>query len=128
MKFILLGICLIFTSYSCNIKKTYKYVLIIDKEDLFGEHKKVEEKPEKIKAVSDSAAYLEAYLKYTISVKANKNIEQATGKVFSTPRGFDLYNNKGKEISQVDFKDKKKKEEEIEKRIFLMSNPFKPKE
>ena len=55
-------------------KKTYKYIEIVAEQSAFGGVRQEEEEPKEIKAVSDSAAYLEAFKTFTISSKVSKDM------------------------------------------------------
>jgi hypothetical protein len=123
IKQILAILILLFFLTSCDRKKSYKYVEIVDEEGLFGGTTTKEKDPETIKAASDSTAYLEAYQSFCISLKVNRDMKQSFGTVYSTPKDFKLYNDKGDDIrNTIFFSDKDKREKEIEDRIFSMSN------
>lgn len=108
---------------SCENKKSYKYVEVVEEEGLFGGSDTKEKDPKTIKAATDSAAYLEAYQSFCISLKVDKDMKQSLGKVYSTPTKFKLYNDKGSEITNtVFFADKDKREKEIEENIFSLDN------
>jgi len=108
---------------SCDNKKSYKYVEVVEEEGLLGGSDTKEKDPKTINAATDSAAYLEAYQSFCISLKVNKDMKQSLGKVYSTPTKFKLYNDKGTDITNtVFFADKDKREKEIEENIFSMGN------
>lgn len=112
---------LLFTS--CDNKKNYKYVEIVNEEGILGGTTTIENDPKIIHAATDSAAYLEAYQNYCISLKVNRDMKQSLGTVSSTPTDFKLYNDKGTDIkNSVFFAGKDIQEKEIEDRIFSMSN------
>jgi hypothetical protein len=109
--------------YSCNNKKTYKYVEVVQEESILGGTDAKEKEAKPIKAADDSSAYLEAYQNFCISTKVNKDMQASLGKTYSVPKSFKLYNDKGVEISNsVFFADKEKREKEIEEKIFSMNN------
>lgn len=109
--------------YSCDNKKTYKYVEVVQEESILGGTDTKEKEAKSIKAADDSSAYLEAYQNFCISTKVNKDMQASLGKTYSVPKSFKLYNDKGVEISNsVFFADKDKREKEIEERIFSMKN------
>lgn len=108
---------------SCDSKKSYKYVEVVNEEGLLGGTTTKEKDPKTIKAATDSAAYLEAYQSFCISLKVNRDMKQSLGTVYSTPKDFKLYNDKGTDITNsIFFADKDKREKEIEDRIFSMGN------
>jgi hypothetical protein len=108
---------------SCNNKKSYKYVEIVNEEGILGGTTTKEKETKEIKAATDSAAYLEAYRKFCISLKVNRDMKQSLGTVYSTPKDFKLYNEEGLDITNsIFFIDKDKREKEIEGEIFSMRN------
>lgn len=95
-KVLFLAVTMIFIS--CN--RTYKYVETIKEKSLFGNsYEEKNDDPETISAPNDSLAYLEAYKKFYISVKAHLETEKMLGEVFSMPIHFTLYNSKNEEIN-----------------------------
>lgn len=120
----LLGLLFIVTLLtSCDFKKNYKYVEIDEEVSIFGGTEKKEKEPKIIKANSDSAAYLDAFQSFCISLKVNKDMKQSIGKVYSTPLKFKLLNDQDQDITNsVFFPTKEKREKEIEERIFSMKN------
>ncbi len=110
---------------SCERKKSYKYVEIVSEEGLLGGITTKEKDAKTIKAVTDSAAYLEAYQSFCISVKISNDMKESFGTVYSKPKDFKLYNHKDMDITNsVFFTDKDKHEKEIEERIFSKRNTF----
>lgn len=108
---------------SCDLKKSYKYVEIVEEAGILGGIEKKEKEPKTISASSDSAAYLDAYRSFCISLKVNKDMKQSLGKVYSTPIKFKLLDNKDQDItSSIFFSTKEKREKEIEENIFSMRN------
>jgi hypothetical protein len=111
---------------SCEFKKSYKYIEVISDESVFGGVDIKEKEPKTIMAISDSAAYLEAYQSFCISQKVNNDIKEAMGKVYSTPIKFKLMDKDGNDITNsVYFENKEKLEKEIENKIFSMNNSIK---
>lgn len=107
---------------SCNKGRSYKYVEVIEDESLFGGTTIKDKDPKTIYASTDSAAYVQAYKDFCISLLANKEMKASIGKVYSTPLKFKLYNDKGIEITNiVFFADKGKTEKEIKDYIFSLS-------
>ena len=108
---------------SCDNKKSYKYVEVASEEGLLGGATTKEKDPKTIKATTDSAAYLEAFQTFCISLKVHGDMKKSFGTVYSKPKEFKLYNSEGTEISNtIFFADKDKREKEIEDKIFSMSN------
>lgn len=108
---------------SCDNKKSYKYVEIVNEEGILGHTSAKEKDPKPIKAATDSSAYLEAYQNFCISLKVNRDMKQSLGTVYSTPKAFKLYNDKGSDITNsISFVEKDEREKEIEERIFSMNN------
>lgn len=107
---------------SCENKKSYKYVEVVNEESLFGGTDRKEKEAEVIKASNDSSAYLDAFQKFCISVKVNKDMETSMGKTYSTPKDFKLYDDKGNDISSISFPNKDIREKEIQERIFALKN------
>jgi hypothetical protein len=108
---------------ACDNNKSYKYVEITGEQDVFGGIEKKEKEAKIIKASSDSAAYLDAFQSFCISLKVNMDMKQTLGTVYSTPVKFKLLNDKGEDIAKtVYFIDKERKEKEITEQIFTMNN------
>ncbi len=115
---------------SCDMKKTYNYAEIVE-ENYQGKKETKEKNFETFKATSDSAAYLEAYQNFCISLRAYKNVNEnvqqrlGTGSGFFTeiPIKFKLYNDKNEDITySVFFADKDKREKEITEMILSLGN------
>lgn len=108
---------------SCD--KSYKYVEKVKEESILG-GSEIKEKEEKIiKAKDDSTAYLDAFRKFCISVKVNKDMAQSIGKTYYTPLSFKLLNEKDVDITNSTlFDNRAKREKEIEEKIFSMKNTF----
>lgn len=117
----LLFLAILFFLTSCD--KSYKYVEKVSEESIFG-GTDIKEKDETIiKAKNDSTAYLEAFKKFCISVKVNKDMAQSMGITYSTPLSFKLLNDKGEDITNTTFfASKAQREKEIEEQIFSMRN------
>lgn len=106
---------------SCD--KSYKYVEKVSEESILGGTDIKEKDEETIKAKDDSTAYLEAFKKFCISVKVNKDMAQSMGKTYSTPLSFKLLNDKGIDITNTTlFANRTQREKEIEEQIFSMKN------
>ena len=106
---------------SCD--KSYKYVEKVREESILGGTDIKENDVETIKAKDDSTAYLEAFKKFCISVKVNKDMVQSMGKTYSTPLSFKILNDKGEDITNTTlFANRIQCEKEIEEQIFSMRN------
>lgn len=104
-------------------EKSYKYVQKDIEESILGGTDIKERKEEIIKAKEDSTAYLEAFKKFCISVKVNKDIAQSMGKTYSTPLSFKLINDKGEDITNTTlFINRSEREKAIEEQVFSMKN------
>lgn len=119
---IVLLVSLIFAECSQPQIKSYSYVEVVADQSLSGSIENKEKEPKEIKADSDTAAYLQAYQNFCISLKVCKDMKQSLGTVFTTPLKFKLLDDKGKDITGIDFADRPKREKEIEKLIFSMDN------
>lgn len=111
-----------FILIACENKKNYKYVEIVDEESLLGGISRKEKDAIIIKEKNDSSAYLAAFQKFCISIKVNRDMQTSIGKVYSTPKDFELYDDKGNEISNIIFANKDIREKEIQERIFALRN------
>lgn len=106
---------------SCD--KSYRYVEKVSEESILGGTDIKEKNEETIKAKDDSTAYLEAFKKFCISIKVNKDMAQSMGKTYSTPLSFNLFNDKGEDITNTTlFANRTQREKEIEQQIFSMKN------
>lgn len=105
------------TLFSC--KKNYKYVEKVEKEGIFGGTER-EEKEEEFKAENDTAAYLEAFKKFLISQKVEMEMKKSIGKSSYSPLSFSVYDDKGNDISYINFNNKEKREKEITKSILSL--------
>lgn len=122
IKKILIFIFSLLAFTSCENKKSYEYVEVINEESFFGGTDLKEKEAEIIKATNDSSAYLEAFQRFCISVKVNNDMKTSLGKTFSTPKNFKLYDDKGNDISSISFPNKYIREKEIQERIFALKN------
>jgi len=107
--------------------KKYTYIEIVSEQSAFGgnRHKDANE-PKDINAISDSAAYLEAFLRFHISSRVSSHFAKTYGTMSSIPVKFLLLNEKGIDISMtVTFTDKALKEKEIIDQIYSKSNVVK---
>lgn len=110
-----------------SCEKSYKYVEVVEEKGLLGGASQTKEKdPKTISAANDSIAYLEAYEDFCISLKVNKDMQEAMGNNYTTPIRFKLLNDKNEDIALlVSMKDKTKQEEEIKNKIFALPNNIK---
>jgi hypothetical protein len=120
-----LGLILIASSLmtACDNNKSYKYVEITSEQSAYGGAVDKEKEAKIIKAKSDSAAYLDAYKSFCISLKVNKDIQEALGSGTSTPVYFKLLNDNGEDIvNTIYFVGKEIRENEIKEQIFAKAN------
>lgn len=111
---------------ACNNNKIYTYIEITTEQGVLGGLEKKEKEPKIIKAKSDSAAYMDAFQSFCISLKVNKDMKQTLGTIYSTPVKFKLLNEKGEDIANtVYFVDKERREKQIMEQIFAMDNTIK---
>ncbi|MFV0147662.1 hypothetical protein OBK20_04860 [Empedobacter falsenii] len=126
MKYIYVLAFSLFT-FSCNNKEKefqYYYIETYEELSLLGDRTYIEtSKPDTIFEISDSSAYLEAFEKFTLSKKINKDMKEALGSVYKKPLSFQLLDKVGNDITYTTFFDKKDSiENEIEKSIFSKKN------
>lgn len=108
---------------SCEFKKSYKYIEVINEESVLGGSDIKENEPKIIKAISDSAAYLKAYQSFCISQKVNNDMKESMGKVYSIPLRFKLIDNNGNDITNfVFFAKQDSLEKNIKDMVFSMNN------
>lgn len=128
MKKVMLLIAATIVLSACNmqVKKNYKYVERVREQSVLG-GSSIKEKEEKtISASSDSAAYLEAYKKYCISLKVYNDMrKEGMGQYIDIPIGFKLYNSDGEDITDIYFNSRLTEEEAIESSILAMDNVVK---
>ena len=111
---------------SCESKKSYKYIEVINNESVLSGPGIKEKEPKIIKAVSDSAAYLEAYRYFCVSQKVNLEMKESIGKVYSTPLRFKLIDNDGNDITNLVFFEKQDSlKKNIKDIVFSMNNSIK---
>jgi len=105
---IVLSLLLVFL-YSC--KNNYEYVeferIVFDNSNDLNKKEAV-----KIKAKNDTMAYIEAFEKFCISQKTYE-ITNEDGTAYSKPVKFHIYDEKGNDISDVNFKTKELEEDKI---------------
>ncbi|MBQ7462484.1 MAG: hypothetical protein IJS63_09605 [Bacteroidaceae bacterium] len=128
MKKLMLLIAATFIFSACNmkIKRNYKYVERVREQRVLG-GSSIKDKEEKvISASSDSAAYLEAYKKYCISLKVYNDMrKEGMGQYLDIPIGFKLYNSDGEDITDIYFESKLAEEDAIESSILAIDNVVK---
>jgi len=110
-----------------SCEKSYKYVEVVEEKGLLGGAAQTKEKdPKTISAANDSIAYFKAYKDFCISLKVNKDMQEAMGNNYTTPIRFKLLNDKNEDIALlVSMKDKAKQEEAIKNKIFALPNNIK---
>lgn len=121
MNKIIIFILSLFLFVSCA--KKYEYVEEVIEKSMLSGTKNTLKDPETIRESSDSAAYLKAFEKFCISLKVlQKMIDDGMGEYAEVPIGFKLYNEKGKDISDITFATKENKEKEIYSSVFGINN------
>ena len=121
-KHILALLAIVFLT-SCSNKKTYSYIEVDEEVSLLGGTETKEKEAISIEAENDSIAYLEAYEKFCIALKVNKDMKESLGGLSSIPVQFKLLNDKNIDIANsVSFLDKAKSEKEIQDRINSLKN------
>lgn len=109
---------------SCD--KKYTYIEVVLEKGIFSGVDEKEKEEKIIKAKNDTLAYLDAYQKFCISMKVNKDMQETYGETYSTPFEFKLLNDKGENIANSTFfVTKAEEEKKIEERIFSRSNSLK---
>ena len=100
-------------------KKRYTYVEVIREQQIFGGTRVAVKEEVKIRARSDTAAYLDAYQKYCISREVYLRMENRLGpsELLDVPIGFKLYNSKGVDITNIKFASKLEQEQRMDERI-----------
>lgn len=125
MKRIYVLLAVLFLVTSCNNK--YTYVEVIRQQQIFGGTKLTTKEEVKIRARSDTAAYLEAYQQFCISQAVYQGMKQRyeMPELLDIPVGFKLYNSKGVDISKIEFKSRIEQEHIIkEKALRIGSDVF----
>ncbi len=125
MKRIYVLLAVLFLVTSCNNK--YTYVEVIRQQQIFGGTKLTTKEEAKIRARSDTAAYLEAYQQFCISQAVYQGMKQRyeMPELLDIPVGFKLYNSKGVDISKIEFKSRIEQEHIIkEKALRIGSDVF----
>lgn len=107
------------TLFSC--KKNYKYSEKVERQGILGGTES-EEKEEDFKAENDTLAYLEAFKKFAISKKVEMEMKKSLGSSSSTPLSFSVYDDKGNDITYINFKNKEKRENEIAQSILSLNS------
>lgn len=116
--------------FSCSKKDNthnYYYIETYEELSLLGDRTYIEtSKPDTILAVTDSAAYMEAFRKFTISLKVNSDMLEAYGKVSKKPLSFQLFNELGNDITNTTFfEDKDRLEKEAVEYFLSQKNSIK---
>ena len=125
MKRIYVLLTVLFLVTSCNNK--YTYVEVIRQQQIFGGTKLTTKEEVKIRARTDTSAYLEAYQQFCISQAVYQGMKQRyeMPELLDIPVGFKLYNSKGVDISKIEFKSRIEQEHIIkEKALRIGSDVF----
>ena len=117
MKKLLFFIAALLLLSSCN--KRYTYVEVIREPQLFGGTRVAVKDEVKIRARSDTAAYLEAYEKFCISRAVYSGMLQRFGRpdLQEVPIGFRLYNSRDVDITDIMFTTRLEQEQKIEDHV-----------
>lgn len=121
--YVLLAVLFLVTS--CNNK--YTYVEVIRQQQIFDGTKLTTKEEVKIRARTDTSAYLEAYQQFCISQAVYQGMKQRyeMPELLDIPVGFKLYNSKGVDISKIEFKSRIEQEHIIkEKALRIGSDVF----
>lgn len=119
-KVIMLYLLVIMAFTSC--KKTYTYVEVVNRTDILGNNDIALKEEETIRSRSDTSAYLEAYKRFCISLKAYSIMEeQGSNNYLDKPLDFRLLNSNQEDISNISFLTKSDEENRISKRIFSIN-------
>lgn len=112
--FTLSAICLL-----CSCSKEYKYIEIVKEKDIIGSGYRTKKcDPIIIEAKNDTAAYLLAFKKFCISVKAHERTSNMLkGIEYTIPEEFILLNNEDIDITSVYFSTRDSEENKIVKQI-----------
>ena len=125
MKRIYVLLAVLFLVTSCNNK--YTYVEVIRQQQIFDGTKLTTKEEVKIRARTDTSAYLEAYQQFCISQAVYQGMKQRyeMPELLDIPVGFKLYNSKGVDISKIEFKSRIEQEPIIkEKALRIGSDVF----
>lgn len=122
MKRLLLSATVLLFLAACN--KRYTYVEIIREQQFFGGTRVTTKEEVKIRAHSDTAAYLDAYQKYCISREVYLRMKNRLGssELLDVPIGFKLYNSKGVDITNIKFTSKLEQEQKMEEKVNRISS------
>ena len=111
-----IGLILVLAAVLISCDKRYTYVEIILEKELSGEIKNKEEMMHIIKAKNDTLAFLDAFERFCVFMKINKNMHDTLG---FNGYNFKLINEKGEDIAySILFATKEEKKDEILDRVF----------
>jgi hypothetical protein len=119
---LLLGLSIL----SCESKKEYQYIEIINDESITGDIEEKEKEPKLFEAENDSIAYLEAYNYFCISKKVYDDSKSKGIKTYSTPLEYKIIDENGSDITTQEIVyDLKKGKSERDKVLGSMENVYK---
>ncbi len=102
----------------CGDNKQYTYIEIMQKEVKSEDALRKYKAAQTISRPTDSAAYVDAFVKFCTSLSVHEKVYSAGDKLFFHPAGFMLMNENGIVISNsVTFKNKDSVERQIEREI-----------
>lgn len=104
--------------------RDYTYVETVKEPDLWGGGYSIEEEdPQTITAPTDSAAYIKAYRSFCISEKIYKDMyKRGMSEYLDIPQSFQLFNDKGEDITDIEFVTRAQQEATISAEIAAMDN------
>ncbi len=100
---------------SCN--KKYTYIETVVEHDIFDRTSINTKEAKKIYAKNDSIAYMKAYETFCISIRVYEHMKEKGASYVDAPIDFNLYDNKGRDISEIQFMTKETGENETFSRI-----------
>jgi hypothetical protein len=113
--------------FSCETGDRYIYIEVVYTAEKTGDSVVKYMKGRQIFHSSDSAAYIDAYVKYTIARLTNEALRSSLKKIPYRTIGFILVDRNGKDLSKdINFKGKTDKEKSIEQEIRDSVMPFMP--
>lgn len=105
--------------------KEYKYIAVIEDENIFKEKEIKEKEPEVIEAKNDSIAYIKALTSFLIGKKTAKESYEYFKKFEVKYLYFKLLDEKGNDVSKkINKNDFKEIRDSIKKRVSKISNPL----
>lgn len=108
---------------SCESDKTYKYIEHLKETNVDGKLiDKIEE--EEIIAKNDTLAYIRAYSKFKISQRSAEYSMTSKSSYPNEVLSFELYDEKGNDITNIDFVTRELEKNETDEYVLKMHNPY----